>query len=60
MTEDEKELREIYFSKHPEASELDCMNWILNVYVEDEQLVQPTETKETFVSLKDYLKGIVK
>lgn len=37
MTEDEKELRDIYFSKYPEGSDRECMNWILGVYAEDDK-----------------------
>lgn len=37
MTEDEKELRDIYFSKYPEASPEDVINFVLDVYTQDEK-----------------------
>lgn len=37
MTQDELELRDIFFSKYPEGSEQDCTNFVLDVYAEDEK-----------------------
>jgi len=59
VTEDEKQLRDIYFAKYPEASEEDCVNWILDVYAEDDKLMaEPIICTGQFHSLRGYLEEL--
>jgi hypothetical protein len=58
MTEDEKELRDIYFSKYPEASEVDWINWLMDVYSKDEEWGQSVQIEGTFSNLRDYLEEL--
>ena len=58
MTEDEKELRNIYFSKYPEASEEQAINFVLDVYAEDEKWDNNICCSGITTSLRSYLEEL--
>lgn len=54
-----EEDRVVYFTQYPEASEQDYLNWILNVYAEDERIMNdPIVITGSAHRLRDYIEEL--